>query len=71
MELFRSLLEAEHVQHRVISTALRRASSQHRIDFLSTVRNMAMQPLYDGTFKADFVVFLNDIVSLSSCHLVM
>ena len=64
LQHLRTILEAMHVHHRIVSggALVRPAHGMHRIEYLASVRNAAMQPLYDapaGTFHR--VLFLNDI----------
>jgi hypothetical protein len=56
--------------HHLLAGGLRRAEGQDRIEFLAEVRNRALAPLareYDGLnrtsggFRADRIVFINDV----------
>lgn len=56
------MLEARGVRHNIELSLLTKAEAEPRIAFLARVRNLALKPLYQGEFKADYVIFLNDVV---------
>lgn len=66
LRVLQRILSARRIPHALKSDMNSRGKQQHRIDFLATVRNIVMEPLYNGEFAADFVVFINDVVRVDA-----
>ncbi|GJQ11658.1 hypothetical protein GpartN1_g3449.t1 [Galdieria partita] len=55
-------LNLRNVRHRiVVNGSIVRKSKEHRIHFLSRIRNEVLEPLYSGNFSAKYVAFINDV----------
>eukprot|EP00474_Spongospora_subterranea_P002950 CRZ03408.1 hypothetical protein [Spongospora subterranea] len=61
LRIYRQFLDSHHIPNEVISDQRSRSQQQHRIDYLSIIRNTVMAPLYQHRFKPDYVVFINDV----------
>ena len=61
LRIFAGDLKRLGIAHEITTGGEVRKRSVHRIDFLSKVRNMAMQPFYRHSHQWDEVVFLNDV----------
>jgi len=48
------------VPHRIVLGGLERGH-RNRIDFIADIRNRALEPLHNASFKYDYVLWLNDV----------
>ncbi|GJQ15042.1 hypothetical protein GpartN1_g6833.t1 [Galdieria partita] len=58
---FAKTLKTLGIDHFVHCGKLTRGKTQNRIDFMANLRNAALRPLFENTFPADIVVFINDV----------
>eukprot|EP00854_Cymbomonas_tetramitiformis_P010867 gene10867-12863_t len=67
VQLLKGMLKMMKISHEITSNSSHtKVSNQHRIDFLSTLRNAALEPLFRHNGEPekwyDQVVFLNDVI---------
>ncbi|EME27258.1 Alpha-1,3-mannosyltransferase CMT1 [Galdieria sulphuraria] len=58
---FAKTLKTLGIDHFVHCGKLTKGKTQNRIDFMANLRNAALRPLFEKTFTADIVVFINDV----------